>query len=181
MDRREELTVDNELLNSILFDENYGKGSIKLPEGTVVPEGEIVRISCSDQRGGAGMMQGTIVYVCNRELIRSDDSKYYYSFYMRSEGKETNERYEVPDEVMKAIDRLVKNSCLAGCGNLKHDCIPGFFAPFNTPAPVNNILLELKVLSGENISIPLSLSDIGSNGGNDIMNAFFTLLDSLRS
>lgn len=173
--------MDNGLLEKIMSDENYGKGLITLPEGTAVPEGEVVYFRFRDERGGAGMMQSTIVYVCQRELSRDDDGRYYYSFYMLSEGKETDERYLVPDKTVKVFDRLVKNTCLAGCNTLKHDYIPGLMSPINTPSPIYNMALDLKTENGETVKIPLSSFDISSNGGGDVLIALFTLLDSIRN
>lgn len=173
--------MENELLNRIMTDENYGKGLIELPEGTVVPEGNVVYFRSCDHRGGAGIMQNTIVYTCNRELSRSDDGKYYYSYYLMNEGKEINERYQVHEETVNVLNRLVRNTGLAGCGALKHNYIPGFFAPFNTPSPIYNLKLDLEDKNGETVSIPLSADDIGTNNGNDILVALFTLLDGIRS
>lgn len=69
--------MENELLNRILAEEDFGKGLIELPEGTAVPEGKVVYFSTRDQKYGAGIMQGTVVYICNQELSRSDDGRYY--------------------------------------------------------------------------------------------------------
>ena len=178
---RRDITVEDGLLNRIMSDENYGKGLIPLPAGTVVPEGKVVYFSFSDQRCGGGMMQGTIVYICKRELVRTGDNKYYYSYYLKNEGKETSERYQIPEETVKVFNRLIGNTCLAGCGNLKHDYLPGFMSPFNTPDTVYNMTLDLEEESGEIIRIPLSSCDISSNGGGDIITALFTLLDSIRN
>lgn len=173
--------MENELLNRILAEEDFGKGLIELPEGTAVPEGKVVYFSTRDQKYGAGIMQGTVVYICNQELSRSDDGRYYYSYYLMNQGKETEERYLVPDETVKAFNRLVRNTGLAGCGALKHNYFPGFLSPYNTVSPVYNIKLDLEDENGKIISIPLSSDDISSNGGNDIIDSVFTLLVSIRS
>ena len=173
--------MESNLLNKILTDENYGKGLIELPEGTVVPSGKVTYYSFLDERGGAGIMQSTIVYRLRMEYKRSEDGNYYYSYYLMSEGKETDETYLVPESLVAVVDRLVRNTCLAGCGNLKHDYIPGLISPINSPTPIYNMKLALEDANGQTTDIPLSSFDISSNGGNDLINSFFTLFVSIRS
>ena len=173
--------MNTNLLNEILTDENYGKGLIDLPEGTVVPEGKVVYFSFEDQRGGAGIMQSTIVFMIRRELSRSKDNRFIYSYYLMNEGKETDERFIVPEETMNVINRLVKNTSLAGCNALKHDYIPGLFSPINSESPIYNMKLKLEKADGEIAEILISSFDIKSNGSNDVLESLFTLLDSIRS
>ena len=172
--------MDNELLNKIQTDKDYGKGLIELPEGTAIPEGKVIYISFSDRRNGPGIMQSTVVYMISRVFERSEDGNYYYSFYLMNEGSEINEKYLVPESMLEIINRLVRNTCLAGCGNLKHDYEPGLISPINTESPIYNMCLELEDEGGQLINIPLSSFDIVSNGGRDILEALFTLLDSIR-
>ena len=173
--------MNNELLDKILTDENYGKGLVNLPEGTVVPEGKVIYFSFNDERGGAGMMQSTIVYRIKRELSRSEDNKFYYSHYLMNEGKETAERYLVPEETMNVFNRLVRNFSLAGCNALKHDYLPGLMSPINTERPIYNMKLSLENDNGEITEIPISSFDISSNGYGDVLEALFAFLESIRT
>lgn len=173
--------ANDELFQRAMTEEDFGKGIITLPADTVIPEGNVIFLRNSHKRYGAGIMQSVMVDSLEEELRRADDGSFVLSYqYVNNEGG-TDDLYKVPEEYMACLNRIVRNSGMAGWNKLPHKYMPGFFSPANTETPKYDMELRLETDSGEITSTMISKNDVYDNQGSDILNAVLQLLNECRT
>ena len=176
--------ANDELFQRAMTEEDFGKGIITLPADTVIPEGNVIFLRNSHKRYGAGIMHSVMVDSLEEELRRADDGSfvlsYIYTDHINGEAG-TDDLYKVPEEYMACLNRIVRNSGMAGWNKLPHKYMPGFFSPANTETPKYDMELRLETDSGEITSTMISKNDVYDNQGSDILNAVLQLLNECRT
>ena len=173
--------ADDQLFQRAMAEEDFGKDIVALPADTVVPEGSVIFLSYRLERYGSGMFQNVMVNSLREEIRRENDGAFVLPYHYKDNGGSTDDLYRVPAEYTACLNRIIKNSNMAGWDKLPHKYIPGFFSPDNTETPKYDMELRIEIEGGETVTVPMSRNDICDNNGSDIINAVLQLMTACRA
>lgn len=173
--------ANDELFQRAMTEEDFGKGIVTLPADTVIPEGNIIFLCNTNERYGSGIMQSVMNDFVHEEIRRTDDGTFVLSYQHANSETGTDDLYKVPEEYMACLNRIVRNSGMAGWNKLPHNYLPGFLAPFNTETPKYDMELRLETDTGEITSTLISKYDVHDNKGSDILYAVLQLMEACRT